>query len=94
MRIEDALTILIEQANGDHGGSGRCAMFLLSLWDGETYKADLQELLYNDQKIFIAMLTVLQVFYTNNEQLDSYITSKQMGPIISTWGKQFKSETE
>lgn len=94
MKIEDALTILIEQANGDHGGSSRCAMFLLSLWDGGTYKADLQDLLYNDKKIFLAMLTVLQVFYANNEQLDSYVTSKQMGPIIVAWGKQFMVKTE
>lgn len=92
MKIEDALTVLIEHANGDTGGSARCAMFLLSLWDGSTYKADLQALLYNDQKIFLAMLTILQVFHANNEQLDSYVTSKQMGPIITAWGKQFRLE--
>lgn len=94
MKIEEALTLLIDQAMQDHGGSARCAMFLLSLWDGGTYKADLQDLLYNDQKVFLAMFTVLQVFYANNEQLDSYVTSKQMGPIIAAWGKQFKIEKE
>jgi len=38
------------------------------------------------------MLTVLHVFFTNNEQLDSYVTSKQMGPIIAAWGKQFSNQ--
>lgn len=94
MNIENALTILIEQANGDTGGSARCAMFLLSLWDGTAYKADLQDLLYNDQKVFSAMLTVFQVFYANNEQLDSYVTNKQMRPIIEVWGKQFRVKKE
>ncbi|MBU1389378.1 MAG: hypothetical protein KKE62_01270 [Proteobacteria bacterium] len=94
MKIEDALTLLVDQATQDHGGASRCAMFLLSLWDGGTYKADLQDLLYNDQKVFMAMLTVMQIFYENNEQLDSYVTQKQMGPIIAAWGKQFRTETE
>ncbi len=90
MKIEDALTILIEQANGDHGGSARCAMFLLSLWDGATYKADLQNLLYNDQKVFLAMITVMETFYINNEQLDSYVTSKQMGRSLRPGENSFK----
>lgn len=90
MKIEDALTLLIDHAMEDHGGSARCAMFLLSLWDGAAYKADLQDLLYNDQNVFKAMITVLTTFYVNNEQLDSYVTSKQMGPIIKAWGKQFR----
>ncbi len=92
MKIEDALTLLIDQANADHGGSARCAMFLLSLWDGGTYKADLQDLLYNDQNVFKAMITTLTTFYVNNEQLDSYVTSKQMNPIIAAWGEAFKKE--
>ncbi len=92
MKIEDALTVLIDHANGDTGGSARCAMFLLSLWDGGTYKADLQDLLYNDQKVFQAMITAMTTFYINNEQLDSYVTSKQMGPIIADWGEQFRVE--
>ena len=92
MKIEDALILLIDQAGQDHGGSGRCAMFLLSLWDGGTYKADLQDLLYNDQNVFQAMITAITTFYINNEQLDSYVTSKQMDPIIAAWGKQFRIE--
>ena len=92
MRIEEALTILLDQAVQDHGGSSRCAMFLLSLWDGGTYKANLQELLYNDRKTFIAMLTTLKIFYDNNEQLDSYVTKKQMNPVIQAWGKAFRQD--
>ena len=94
MEIQDALSLLIDQAAQGHGGSARCAMFLLSLWDGGTYKADLQDLLYNDQKVFQAMITALTTFYVNNEQLDSYITSKQMDPIIATWGKYFRRKTK
>ncbi len=94
MKIEEALTLLIDQAGQDHGGSGRCAMFLLSLWDGGTYKADLQDLLYNDKNVFLAMLTTMQTFYVNNEQLDSYVTRKQIGPIIAAWGSQFQINNE
>ena len=94
MEIHDALSILTDQAGQDHGGSARCAMFLLSLWDGGAYKADLQDLLYNDLKIFQAMMVTMAVFYKNNEQLDSYVTSKQMGPIIAAWGNYFRVESK
>ena len=75
MKIEDALTLLIEHANQDHGGSARCAMFLLSLWDGATYKADLQDLLYNDSNVFQAMMIKpfqkLKRFYDEKRLLNS-----------------------
>ena len=50
LMIEDVFTLLIGHAAQDYsGGAGRCAMFLSSLWDGKTNKADLQEILYNDE---------------------------------------------
>ena len=41
---------------------------------------------------FVAMLTVLHVFYTNGEQLDSSVTGKQMDSIIAAWGQQFSTK--
>jgi hypothetical protein len=55
----DALETLFHHARGDTGGSKRCATFLLSLWNGDNFKADLQEILYNDSDIFHSMMEVL-----------------------------------
>ena len=62
----DALELLLRQARSDTGGSKRCAMFLLSLWNGCFFKADLQDVLYNDRETFSAMIEVLNYLYGNN----------------------------
>lgn len=92
--ITDAIKYLVDQARQDHGGAGRCAMFLLSLWDGGAYKADLQELIYNDPSSFTAMIVVLEWFYNKNQQLDQYVTQAQMDPIIAAWGNRFRVKAE
>jgi 4-diphosphocytidyl-2C-methyl-D-erythritol kinase len=88
------LSKIIEVAQGDTGGSARCAMFLLSLWDGGLYKADLQEILYNDTALFEQMIAILCYLHDKNEQLDSFVTQPEMDSIIAAWGKQFRFETE
>ena len=81
------LSKLIEVARGDTGSSARCAMFLLSLWDGSTYKADLQEILYNDTDLFEQMIAILCYLHEKNEQLDSFVSQAEMDSIIAAWGK-------
>ena len=81
-----ALDLLLDQAVQDHGGGGRCARFLLSLWDGGTYKVDLQDLMYIDEEYFSAMLMVYRYLHENNKQLDQFVTGEQMAPVIAMWG--------
>lgn len=90
----DALEILLTHARSDTGGSRRCAMFLLSLWNGGNFKADLQDVLYNDPDIFNAMLEVLRYLYEHNLQLDSLISESEIKPVMRRWGQAFWVSTE
>lgn len=87
--IFQSLDLLLQQARQDHGGSHRAAQFLLSLWNGNHYKADLQALLYNDGESFQAMIDVLTILHREGNQLYTYVTEDQMKPIIAAWGKSF-----
>jgi len=87
--LKESIELLMKHAVQDHGGSARCAMFLLSLWDGGKYKADLQDILYNDPGVFIAMLTILRFLYWENQQIDQFVTSEQIAPVIDAWGNRF-----
>ena len=87
----DALEKLLGHARGDTGGSRRCAMFLLSLWNGDHFKADLQDLLYNDPAIFRAMVDLLTYLYEHNLQLDSLVSSAEIAPVIAIWGDTFRA---
>ncbi len=82
-----ALDLLLTQAGQDHGGAGRCARFLLSLWVGGSYKVDLQDLMYIDEEYFSAMLMVYRYLHDNNKQLDQFVTGEQMAPVIAMWGR-------
>ncbi len=90
LKINNSITMLLKHAAGDSGGSKRCAMFLLSLWSGEEFKADLQELLYNDAEIFSSMIFVLQYLYDTNSQLDSFVSGEKIKPVIDVWGPVFR----
>lgn len=78
-------------AQGDTGGSRRTAQFLLSLWNGGTWKADLQELMYIDGEIFDDMLALWRYLHNHNLQLYSLISEAEMRPIIDLWGDVFLS---
>lgn len=91
-KVKIDLHTLLKHAQGDHGGAKRCAMFLLSLWNGDDFKADLQDLLYTDAEIFSAMLHTLQYLYGSNSQLDSFVTEDEIKPIIAMWGSAFKRD--
>jgi hypothetical protein len=48
----DRLERLLRIARDDTGGFRRVVQILLSLWNGDQYRADLQELLYLDSRLF------------------------------------------
>ena len=84
--VKWALDMLVRTAAQDHGGAGRCARFLLSLWDGGQYKVDLQDMMYIDAEPFSAMLMVYQHLHDNNLQLDALLSQEDMNPILQMWG--------
>jgi hypothetical protein len=82
----DGLEHLLSIAKTDTGGGHRCAMFLLSLWNGYEFPADMQELLYVDDAIFGEMIEVLRYLHANNLQLDSLVSQSEIDPILAMWG--------
>jgi hypothetical protein len=81
---------LLPIACGDTGGSSRVAQFLLSLWNGNRYRVDLQDLLYIDDDIFQDMLQILNELYQSNTQLDTYLNESDIKLVIEIWGEVFK----
>ncbi len=89
--VQAALELLLRHGRNDYGGARRCAMFLLSLWNGDTFKADLQELMYCDNDIFAAMIRLYQYLYASNQQLDSLVAEDRIKPVIAAWGAAFSN---
>lgn len=91
---EKTVNRLLEIAAGDTGGSKRVAQFLLSLWNGDRYRADLQEVMYIDGDLFRDMIALWSYLYTHNLQLESIVTEEEITPVIRMWGDAFKVESE
>ena len=85
-----SLAYLLKTAGGDSGGARRAAQFMLSLWDGSKYRADLQECLYCEMEMHKAMLWVWHGLYATSSQLDSYVTFEEVEPILDMWGIEFE----
>ena len=88
-QIQEALELLFRHGRQDYGCARRCAMFLLSLRDGGTFKADLQEMMYCDNDMFAAMIRLYQYLYASNQQLDSLVSEDRIKPLIDEWGTTF-----
>ena len=91
IRSDDKLSVpdlerLLSLAARDTSGSRRIAQFILSLWDGTRYKADLQDLLGLDERLFSELLALMQVLHARHMQLDCLVTYHQLLPIIRMWG--------
>ncbi|TAM01704.1 MAG: hypothetical protein EPN70_18795 [Paraburkholderia sp.] len=81
---------LLEIAARDTGGSRRVAQFLLSLWDGDTYRCDVQAVMYLDAPVFDDLLGLWRFLYNTNTQLSTHVSTDQMAPIIDAWGAAFR----
>lgn len=88
-KFKKSLELLLKHTRTDTGGGRRCAMFLLSLWNGDDYKADLQALMYTDPDTFEAMAYVLNALYYSNGKLDSYLAEAEIKPVIDLWADTF-----
>lgn len=83
-KLKSALQRILNQAHGDHGGAKRCAAFLLSLWNGGFYKADLQELMYSDPDLYEAMLYILSLRLRRQTHPDPHEQRRRYSDY--TWG--------
>ena len=77
---------LLRLAARDTSGGRRIAQCLLSLWDGTRFKADLQDLLGLDDRLFGDLLALMQVLHARNLQLDCLVTYHQLLPVLRMWG--------
>jgi hypothetical protein len=90
LALTRAVNKLLSVATGDTGGSRRVAQFLLSLWNGEQYRADLQAVMYIEDELFSDMVSLWSHLHTNNLQLESIVSDRQMAPVIAQWGSAVK----
>jgi len=79
MDVESQLEIIYRAAQSQTHEGKTCRDVLLSLWDdGMSHGCDLRELVSLDQELYSAVQQVLESFYHNNQQLDQYMTTRQM----------------
>lgn len=79
---EPCLKQLLRIAQGYSGGSRRIASVLLSLWNGGSFKCDLQELLYLDRDWLQQILTLTAYLHEQGLQLDCLVSQEEMNPIL------------
>lgn len=85
-----ATSYLLHVGRGDTGGATRVAQFLLSHWDGDSYKASLSDLLYIDRELFDSMMCVTRYLKDTGNYLYTYVTQQEIDPVIEMWGASFR----
>jgi hypothetical protein len=76
---------LLQIAQGDSGGSRRIASVLLSLWSGDSFRCDLQDLLYLDGTRLRQILTLIAYLHEHGRQLDCLVSQEEMNPILDRY---------
>lgn len=79
--LED-LTMLLEYGERSETHGTQCAMFLLSLWNGNLFKIDLQELVFVNREIHTTMLRVLRYLHQHKCFITDFIDEEQMRPML------------
>jgi len=82
---EPWLKQLLRIAHGYSGGSRRIASVLLSLWSGDSFKCDLQDLLYLDSNRLQQILTLIAYLHERGLQLDCLVSQEEMNPILDRY---------
>jgi|SRR5215475_11679984 len=82
---EPCLKQLLRIAQGYSGGSRRIASVLLSLWSGDSFKCDLQALLYLDSNRLQQILTLIAYLHEQGLQLDGLVSREEMNPILDRY---------
>ena len=82
---EPWLKQLLWIAQGYSGGSRRIASVLLSLWSGDSFKCDLQDLLYLDGDRLRQILTLIAYLHQHGLQLDCLVSQEEINPILERY---------
>lgn len=81
---------LLQIAERDTGGSRRVASVLLSLWSGDSFRCDLQSLLYLDRNLLHQILLLIAYLHRHGLQLDCLVSQEEMNPILEMWGNNLQ----
>ena len=81
---------LLEIAERNSGGSRRIASVLLSLWSGDTFRCDLQSLLYLDKNLLDQVLLLIAYLCQHGLQLDCVVSQEEMNSIFEIWGNDLE----
>ena len=76
---------LLGIAQGYSGGSRRIASVLLSLWSGDSFKCDLQDLLYLDSDRLRQILTLIAYLHQHGLQLDCLVSQEEINSILERY---------
>ena len=77
---------LLQIAERDTSGSRRVASVLLSLWSGDSFRCDLQSLLYLDGNLLQQILQLIAYLHQHGLQLESLLSQEEMNPLLERWG--------
>ncbi len=79
MSLEAQLELIYNTAQSGTREGKVCRDILLSLWDdGISHGCDLRELMSLDHDHYTAVQQVIESFYNSKQQLDQYMTTRQM----------------
>jgi hypothetical protein len=84
MDIESQLEMIYTTAQSETKAGSTCRDILLSLWDdGTSHGCDLREVLSLDEDHYLALKLVMDRLYQKNQQLDHYMTTRQITVLDS-----------
>lgn len=84
MDIESQLKLIYSTAQSETKAGSTCRDILLSLWDdGTSHGCDLREILSLDEDHYLALKLVMDRLYQKNQQLDHYMTTRQITVLDS-----------
>ena len=81
----EAIARLYTHATREPSGSYVCANYLLSLWKGNIYKMDLQNMMMVDRETFIDMVVVLRYLFNHGQSITSILTEDEMAVVREKW---------
>jgi hypothetical protein len=72
-------------AQGYSGGIRRVASVLLSLWSGDSFQCNLQDLLYVDGNLLQQIFTLIAYLHQQGPQLDRLVSQEEMNPLLDRY---------
>ncbi|KPK52092.1 MAG: hypothetical protein AMS22_09810 [Thiotrichales bacterium SG8_50] len=90
----EAIARLYTHATREPSGSYVCANYLLSLWKGNIYKMDLQNMMMVDRETFIDMVVVLRYLFNHGQSITSILSEDEMAVVQEQWASMTAMASE